>query len=131
MDNVTTVQSESSFRQLMFGSSLGESGLLSRARVDENTPMSALPPVVVTYRLAGVDGEATEDKVEESDLVDPDALPDTDASKMEYEKKMEREFGITRAVTKGRGVGVLLRSLETHLGQILQRIRRDDVGTKM
>jgi len=128
MENTSAVQSESSFRQFMAGSSFGESGLLSRARFDENTPMSALPPMIVTYRLAGVDGEATEDKIEESDLVDPDAPPDTNASSAQYELKMEKEYGITRLITKARGVNILLRSLETHLGQVMKRIRRDDVG---
>jgi len=130
MENTSAVHSESSFRQFMSGSSFGESGLMSRARFDENTPMSALPPMVVTYRLAGVDGEATEDKIEEGDLVDPDAPPDTNASTAQYELKMEKEFGITRLITKGRGVNILLRSLEGHLGQVMKRIRRDDVGRR-
>ena len=130
MENTSAVHSESSFRQFMSGSSFGDSGILSRARFDENTPMSALPPMVVTYRLAGIDGEATEDKIEEGDLVDPDAPPDTNASTTQYELKMEKEFGITRLITKGRGVNILLRSLEGHLGQVMKRIRRDDVGRR-
>jgi len=131
MENASAVHSESSFRQFMSGSSFGESGLLSRAgRFDENTPMSELPPMVITYRLAGVDGEATEDNVEEGDLVDPDAPPDMNTSSTEYEKQMEKEYGITRMVTKGRGVGVLLRSLEAQIGQIMRRIRRDDIGRR-
>ena len=131
MENTTAVQSESTFRQFMSGSSFGESGALSRSRFDENTPMSALPPMVVTYRLAGVDGEATEDKIEEGDIVDPDAPPDINASSAQYELKMEKEYGITRLITKARGVNILLRSLEGHLGQVMKRIRRDDVGCKV
>lgn len=128
LENASTVHSENSFRQYMSGTSLSESGLLSRARFDENTPISSLPPMVVTYRLAGVDGEATEDTVAEGDLIDPDAPPDTNTTSQEYEKKMEKEFGITRMITRGRGVSVLLRSLEAHLGQTMKRIRRDDIG---
>jgi len=109
-----------------------ESGSIStRGRVDENTPISMLPPMIVTYRLAGVDGEATEDIVEVSDLVDPDAPPDTGTSDEEYEMKMEKEFGITRLVTKHRGVTVLLRSIESYLGTLIKRIRRDDVGKRI
>jgi len=93
----------------LMGSSLGESGLLSRAQFDENTPMSALPPMIVTYLLAGVDGEATADQIEEGDLVDPDARPDTNASSAQYELKMEKEYGITRFKTKARRVNNILR----------------------
>lgn len=39
-------------------------------RVTSTTPLSALPPMVATYRLIGVDGEATEDTVET--LEDPE-----------------------------------------------------------
>ena len=104
LENTSSVHSESGFRQLMSGS-LSESGLISRSRFDENTPMSALPPMVVTYRLAGVDCEATEDNVEEGDVVDPDAPLETNTSSAEHEKKMEKEYGITRIIMKGRGVG--------------------------
>ena len=128
LENTSTVNPDTCFRQYMSGTSLSESGLLSRARFDENTPISALPPMVVTYRLAGVDGEATEDNIAEGDLVDPDAPPDTNTTSQEFEKKMEKEYGITRMITRGRGVSVLLRSLEAHLGQIMKRIRRDDIG---
>eukprot|EP00957_Ditylum_brightwellii_P181947 13861766-Ditylum_brightwellii.AAC.1 len=84
--------------------------------------------MVVTYRLAGVDGEATEDKVEEGDLVDPEAPPDTNASPELIEKRMEKEFGITRLIADGRGVSVLLRSIESYISDTVRRIRRDDVG---
>ena len=128
MENTSSINSDTTFRQFMSGSSLGEIGLLSRGQFDESTPISALPPMVVTYRLAGVDGEATEDNIAETDLLDPDAPLAISSSSQEYEKQMEKEFGITRIITKGRGVSVLLRSLEGHLSQIMKRIRRDDVG---
>uniref|UniRef100_A0A7S4NFE5 E3 ubiquitin ligase UBR4 C-terminal domain-containing protein n=1 Tax=Odontella aurita TaxID=265563 RepID=A0A7S4NFE5_9STRA len=105
--------------------------------LDADTPVSALPPMVVTYRLAGVDGEATEDKVEDGDLVDPEAPPATvgddgdgdgaAAAARAYEEKMEREYGLTRHVAEGRGVSILLRSVEAHLAEVLRRVRRDDV----
>lgn len=123
---MVTHSEPASLRQLM------SSGFNSdtRLRVDENTPISSLPPMVVTYRLADVDGEATEDKVEVGDLVDPEAPPDTKASAIEYEKQMEKEFGLARLATRGRGVFVLLRSIETYLTQIMKNIRRDDVGRR-
>ena len=123
MENGSSM-SEAGFRNFMSS----EGGSLSRERVNEETPVSDLPPMIVTYRLAGIDGEATEDKVEEGDLVDPEAPPDINTSSEEYERQMEKEFGITRMITKGRGVGILLRSTESHIAGILQRIRRDDVG---
>ena len=102
----------------------------SRSRINENTPSWALPAMNVTYRLAGVDGEATEDNVEVGDLVDPEAPPDNGASQAEYEKQMEKEFGLTRLAVKGRGVNVLLRSIESYVEEILRNIRRDEVGRK-
>ncbi len=127
MENASASQSESSSIRHLISSGFDSE---SRSRIDENTPVSSLPPMVVTYRLAGVDGEATEDNVEVGDLVDPEAPPDTDTSKAEYEKQMEKEFGLTRLSTKGRGVHVLLRSIEAYIGEILQNIRRDDVGRR-
>ena len=111
----------------MVFSSISERGA-RKSNLNENTPLSSLPPMIVTYRLAGVDGEATEDKVEVSDLIDPDAPPDTSTSHTEYELRMEQEYGITRIVSEGRGISVLLRSTESHLNDVLRRIRRDDVG---
>ena len=123
MENGSSM-SESGFRHFMSS----EGGSLSRERVNEETPVSELPPMIVTYRLAGIDGEATEDIVEEGDVVDPEAPPDINTSSEEYERQMEKEYGITRMITKGRGVGILLRSIQAHIAGILQRIRRDDVG---
>jgi len=85
--------------------------------------------MVVTYRLAGVDGEATEDKVDDGDLVDPEAPPkETEGGLAAYEEKVERQFGITRLVAEGRGVSVLLKSVELYLSEVLRRIRRDDLS---
>lgn len=94
--------------------------------ITEDTPLSALPPMVVTYRLTGVDGEATEDTV--TTLEDPEAPSET-ADPKQKEKLMEKEFGITRSVTEGRGVFCLLKSVERNINDTLRRIRRDDIGT--
>ena len=80
--------------------------------------------MVVTYRLAGVDGEATEDHC--TSLEDPEA-PSSSMSPEEQERLMEKEYGITRLVTAGRGISILLRSIETDIFESLRRIRRDDV----
>ncbi|CAB9510970.1 Auxin transport protein BIG [Seminavis robusta] len=114
------------------GGGRGGAGVLSRAaggsQVTADTPLSALPPLVVTYRLAGVDGEATEDTV--STLVDPEAPSDA-MSPEEVEALMEKEYGITRIVTEGRGVYVLLRSIEHHIQEVLRCIRRDDISVML
>lgn len=100
-----------------------------RSTITPDTPASSLPPMVVTYRLAGVDGEATEDLVET--LNDPEApLTCGNISPEEQERLMEKEFGLTRLVTDGRGINVLLRSLQAHIEDTLRRIRRDDVAFK-
>mmetsp|Transcript_26538 Transcript_26538/g.39785 ORF Transcript_26538/g.39785 Transcript_26538/m.39785 type:complete len:1455 (+) Transcript_26538:731-5095(+) len=127
LENASVSHSESTSIRHLISSGFDSD---SRTRIDENTPVSSLPPMVVTYRLAGVDGEATEDNVELGDLVDPEAPPDTDTSQAQYEKQMEKEFGLTRLSTKGRGVHVLLRSVEAYIGDILRNIRRDDVGRR-
>ena len=93
--------------------------------ITADTPASALPPMVVTYRLAGVDGEATEDHV--SSLEDPEA-PSLSTSPEEQERLMEKEYGITGLVTEGRGISILLRSIESDVSDTLRRIRRDDVA---
>jgi hypothetical protein len=130
------------------GSSNSALGLTSASA---DTPLSALPPMVVTYRLTGVDGEATEDTV--SALADPEAPEDAGGSPEERERLLERDYGLTRLVTNlpqsmavvplgggdpqtqqnqheanGRGVSVLLLSVERHITDTLRRIRRDDVG---
>lgn len=91
---------------------------------------SNLPPMVVTYRLIGVDGEATEERVEDGSLIDPEAPCETQASNEENEKLLEEEYGLTYIVTDQRGVQVLLRSLESYLRSCIQSIRRDDVTKK-
>jgi len=107
------------------GSALSRSASRGGQAITADTPLAALPPLVVIYRLAGVDGEATEDTV--STLVDPEAPSDA-MSSAEVEKLMEKEYGITRIVTEGRGVFVLLRSIEHHIQEVLRRIRRDDIS---
>ena len=120
--------SSSSGLSLMLYSSLersmGSSGSGSLS-ITTDTPDDALPPMVVTYRLTGVDGEATEDTV--STLVDPEA-PSESATEEEIELMMEKEYGITRIVTSRRGVFCLLRSVQSNILHILRKIRRDSVG---
>ena len=108
---------------MVFSSSLGERST-GRNSITVDTPASALPPMVVTYRLVGVDGEATEDHVEQ--LNDPEA-PSASTSLDERERLMDKKFGLTRLVTDGRGISVLLRSTQMHVRDILRRIRRDEV----
>eukprot|EP00584_Thalassiosira_punctigera_P016014 CAMPEP_0172563024 /NCGR_PEP_ID=MMETSP1067-20121228/99249_1 /TAXON_ID=265564 ORGANISM="Thalassiosira punctigera, Strain Tpunct2005C2" /NCGR_SAMPLE_ID=MMETSP1067 /ASSEMBLY_ACC=CAM_ASM_000444 /LENGTH=205 /DNA_ID=CAMNT_0013353373 /DNA_START=1 /DNA_END=615 /DNA_ORIENTATION=- len=98
------------------------------AGADDNAILASFPPMVVTYRLAGVDGEATEDKVEVEDLEDPEA-PVTQADPRAIERRMEKEFGITRMVTKDGGVAVLLASVRGTISELLRRIRRDEVAS--
>jgi hypothetical protein len=112
---------------MVFSSSLGERSN-GRSSITADTPASALPPMVVTYRLVGVDGEATEDNVEQ--LNDPKA-PSASTSPEERERLMDKQFGSTRLVTEGRGISVLLRSIQTHVRDILRRIRRDDVKLRV
>ena len=89
---------------------------------------ASLPPMVCTYRLIGVDGEATEDQVEVGDLTDPDAPQDAaTADKAAYEASMEKEYGVTRVITKGRGINVLLGAISADLSEWLRKIRRDNV----
>ena len=89
---------------------------------------ASLPPMVCTYRLIGVDGEATEDQVEVGDLTDPDAPQDAATTdKAAYEASMEKEYGVTRVITKGRGIHVLLGAISSDLSEWLRRIRRDNV----
>lgn len=107
---------------VIFSSGSGEAIV---SNVTEDTPVSALPPMVVTYRLAGVDGEATEEIV--STLQDPEASSSS-ASAEEQERLMEKEYGVTRLVTEGRGISILLRSIESDIFDTLRRIRRDDVA---
>jgi len=108
-------------------------GLTGRGRngtaSDDNAVLASFPPMVVTYRLAGVDGEATEDKVEPEDLEDPEA-PASQNSPEARERRMEKEFGITRIVTKKRGIPILLASIQDTISGLLRRIRRDEVARR-
>ena len=108
---------------MIFSSSLTER-IASGRNITEDTPLSALPAMIATYRLAGVDGEATEDTV--TSLVDPEA-PEASTPE-EREALLEKEYGLTRLVTSGRGIFVLLRSIQHSVSDQLRRIRRDDVG---
>ena len=108
-------------------------GLTARGRngtaSDDNAVLAAFPPMVVTYRLAGVDGEATEDKVEPEDLEDPEA-PASQNTPEARERRMEKEFGITRIVTNHRGIPILLASIQDTISGLLRRIRRDEVARR-
>ena len=121
--------SSSSGLSLMLYSSLersvGGSAAGSSLSITAETPAALLPPMIMTYRLTGVDGEATEDTV--SNLNDPEA-PSESSSPEEMELLMEKEYGITRIVMTGRGVFCLLRSVESNIMNTLQSIRRDGVG---
>ncbi|GAX11800.1 E3 ubiquitin-protein ligase UBR4 [Fistulifera solaris] len=94
--------------------------------VTEDTPLSELPSLLATYRLAGVDGEATEDTVGVEDIIDPDA-PSKASSPEEKERQLEAEFGNTRLVTNGKGVYVLLRSIQHSVLDAVRKVHRDDV----
>jgi hypothetical protein len=94
--------------------------------VTEDTPLSQLPSLLATYRLAGVDGEATEDTVGADDIIDPDA-PLKASSPEEKERQLEAEFGNTRLVTSGKGVYVLLRSIQHSVSEAVRKVHRDDV----
>ncbi|KAL7554750.1 hypothetical protein ACHAWF_018286 [Thalassiosira exigua] len=103
----------------------GRSGI-----ADDDAALAGFPPMVVTYRLAGVDGEATEDKVEPGDLEDPEALPDaSNADPAAAERRLEKEFGITRLVlAEGRGAAVLLASVRGTISESLRKMRRDEAA---
>ena len=106
----------------IFSTSSGEP--IAGHNITADTPLSALPPMVVTNHLAGVDGEATEDH--HTSLEDPEA-PSSLMSPEEQERLMEKEYGIMRLVTAGHGISILLHSIETDIFESLCRIRRDDV----
>ena len=97
---------------------------------DDNAILASFPPMVVTYRLAGVDGEATEDNVEAEDLEDPEAPSAANSTPAAIEKRMEKEFGITRMLTQHQGVAVLLASVQGTISDLLRRIRRDEVARR-
>jgi hypothetical protein len=102
---------------MIFSSSLSERlasarGGAGRGSITADTPVELLPPMVTTYRLAGVDGEATEDTV--TNLVDP-------------EESKEHSWEWTMDVVAGRGIFVLLRSVQHTVADTLAKIRRDDI----
>jgi hypothetical protein len=119
------ISSRGGLSMIFSGVGLGPPTDTSGNTITDDTPLSELPPMVVTYRLTGVDGEATEDTV--TTLEDPEApLQSSDAKQVE--RQLEKEFGMTRLLTEGRGVYCLLKSVERNINDTLRRIRRDDVG---
>jgi hypothetical protein len=117
----------------MIFSSSGLVAARSRANAggDENTILESFPPMVVTYRLAGVDGEATEDTVEVNELEDPEAPSTANQIPAAIEQRMEKEFGITRMmVQQQNGVAVILASVQGTISDLLRRIRRDEVARR-
>lgn len=112
----------------MIFSSSGLSGRLRGSGPDAELDTSQLPPMVVTYRLAGVDGEATEDKVEVEDLEDPEAV--VVSCPQALETKMEKEFGITRHVAENGGISMVLASVQSYIDEVTARIRRDEIRLK-
>jgi len=97
---------------------------------DDNAILQSFPPMVVTYRLAGVDGEATEDNLTPEDIDDPEAPSAANSTPAAIERRMEKEFGITRMITQNRGVAVLLASVQGTISDLLRRIRRDEVARR-
>ncbi len=108
------------------GAGLGGSSDTNGNAITDDTPLTALPPMIVTYRLTGVDGEATEDTL--STLEDPEAPSET-ADPEQKERLLEKEYGITRFITQDRGLYYLLKSVERNINDTLRKIRRDDIGS--
>jgi E3 ubiquitin-protein ligase UBR4 len=124
--SLSSLLASSSGGAALFSTGLALSLLLShstsRGRVTADTPLNQLPPMVAMYRLAGVDGEATEEHV--TDLPDPEAAVDAGATPA----ALEAAWALSRWVTEGRGAAVLLRSIQNHVADVLRQIRRDAVG---
>jgi E3 ubiquitin-protein ligase UBR4 len=119
------ISSRSGLSMIFSGVGLGPPTDTSGNTITDDTPLAELPPMVITYRLTGVDGEATEDTV--TTLEDPEA-PSQSSDPKQLERQLEKEFGMTRQLTEGRGVYCLLKSVERSINDTLRRIRRDDVG---
>jgi len=119
------INTGSGISMIFSSNSLG--GRLRGSGADE-LDVAQLPPMVITYRLAGVDGEATEDKVEVEDLEDPEALVVTSPSALE--QKMEKEFGITRSLASNGGISIILASVQSFIDEVTTRIRRDEIPLK-
>ena len=75
-------------------------------------------------------GEATEDNVEVADIEDPEAPSSANSTPAAIERRMEKEFGITRMITQHHGVAVLLASVQGTISDLLRRIRRDEVARR-
>ena len=122
-----------SHQMISTGSGLSMIFNSSRARsagADDNAILATYPPMVVTYRLAGVDGEATEDTVEEGDLDDPEAPNAANSTPAAVERRNEKEYGLTRLITGDQGAAVLLESVKGTIDELLRRIRRDEVSRR-
>ncbi|KAG7367430.1 E3 ubiquitin-protein ligase UBR4-domain containing protein [Nitzschia inconspicua] len=117
--------SSSSGISLMLSSSFARArSSSSSSALTRTDSLDILPPMLITYRLIGVDGEATEDTV--TSLNDPEA-PSESSSPKEMEELMERQYGNTKVLMQGRGTICLLRSVERDVSNTLRKIRRDDV----
>jgi len=115
---------------MFFEADDGEREPSRNASINEETPVSNLPSLLATYRLAGVDGEATEDTVGVDDLIDPEATS-LSLSNAELERRLEMEYGVTSLVTAGRGAIVLLRAVQHAVRDVIWRIKRDDIGSSI
>jgi len=91
------------------------------------TSDTVLQPMVVTYRLAGVDGEATEDIVQElSDSCDGNNCDTKNEDEVKF--KATGVFSeVSRHGTGSCGLSILLRCLVSDLHASLRNVRRDAV----
>ncbi|KAL9178367.1 hypothetical protein ACHAXT_000014 [Thalassiosira profunda] len=108
----------------------GTAGGARSSAADDAATVAHFPPMVVTYRLAGVDGEATEDAVGPDDLDDPEAPAAANSDPAAVERRLEAEFGITQLVAQDGGVAVLLASVRGTVDELLRRVRRDEVSRR-
>ncbi len=90
---------------------------------DNKTILKSFPPMVVRYQFTGVDGEATEDKVDLKDSEYLEAPSTANQLPAAMEQRIEKEFGITRMMlAQHKGVAVLLASVQ---GTILDLLCED------
>jgi hypothetical protein len=98
---------------------------------DNNTILECFLPMVVMYQFAGVDGEATVDKVELEDLEDPEAPSTANQLPAAMEQCLEKESGTTRMMlAQHKGIAVLLASMQGTNLDLLRRVRRDEVSRR-
>lgn len=84
----------------------------SDRRITSDTPIEALPPMVATYRLTGVDGEATEDTV--------DHLADPKESDCTRDAAEEARIQLVDPL-------VVLENTRVAVAKLVQKARRDQV----